>query len=326
MRMHRRATLALMASTLPALKAARAQTAPWPNRPIRMVIPWPPGQATDLAGRVIAQRLGEKLGQPVVPENRAGAGGTIGTDAVAKSAPDGYTLLAGSSGPFTISPLLQRLPYDTARDLAPIAMWGVSPYLLVVKADFPANTLAEFVALMKARPGHYSFGSSGTAATAHLIIEAFNARAGIEALHVPFAGSAPSMTALIGGQLSYSIETMAATYPLVRQGALKALGVSLKDGTSLARDIPPFARTPGFEGFDAGAWVGLVARAGTPTPIAERLAQEVEQGMADPAVRARFESISVEPVPRGPAAFATYLQEQRDLFQGIITRQNIRLD
>jgi tripartite-type tricarboxylate transporter receptor subunit TctC len=326
MRINRRATLALAASTLPALNVAQAQTAPWPNRPIRIVIPWPPGQATDLAGRVIAQRLSEKLGQPVVPENRAGAGGTIGTDVVAKSAPDGYTLLAGSSGPFTISPLLQRLPYDTARDLAPIAMWGVSPYLLVVRPDFPANTLQEFVALLKARPGHYTFGSSGRAATAHLIIEAFNARAGIDALHVPFAGSAPSMTALVGGQINYSIETMAGTFPLVRQGALKALGVSLKDGTSLAPDIVPFARSQGFEGFDAGAWVGLVARAGTPTAIAERLATEVEQGMADPTVRSRFESIFVEPVPRGPAAFAAYLQEQRDLFQGIITRQNIRLD
>jgi tripartite-type tricarboxylate transporter receptor subunit TctC len=324
--MHRRAALALMASTLPALKVAQAQQAPWPNRPIRMVIPWPPGQATDLAGRVIAQRLTEKLGQPVVAENRAGAGGTIGTDAVAKSAPDGYTLLAGSSGPFTIAPLLQRLPYDTTRDFAPIAMWGVSPYLLVVKPDFPANTVQEFIALLKARPGHYTFGSSGRAATAHLIIEAFNARAGVDALHVPFAGSAPSMTALIGGQIHYSIETLAATFPLVRQGALKALGISLKDGSTLAPNVQPFARVPGFEGFDAGAWVGLVARAGTPAPIAERLAQEVEQGMADPAVRSRFESIFVEPVPRGPAAFTAYLQEQRDLFQGIITRQNIRLD
>jgi tripartite-type tricarboxylate transporter receptor subunit TctC len=326
MRMHRRAALALMASTLPALKAAQAQTAPWPNRPIRIVIPWPPGQATDLAGRVIAQRLSERLGQPVVAENRAGAGGTIGTDAVAKSAPDGYTLLAGSSGPFTIAPLLQRLPYDTARDFAPIAMWGVSPYLLVVKPDFPANTVQEFVALLKARPGHYTFGSSGRAATAHLIIEAFNARAGVEALHVPFPGSAPSMTALIGGQIHYSIETMAATFPLVRQGALKALGISLKDGSTLAPNIVPFARVPGFEGFDAGAWVGLVARAGTPAPIAERLGQEIALGMADPTVRGRFESIFVEPVPRGPAAFGTYLEEQRALFQGIITRQNIRLD
>ena len=327
MNISRRRALALAASSLglPGIAAAQAQ-GPWPNRPIRMVIPWPPGQATDLAGRVIAQRLSEKLGQPVVAENRAGAGGTIGTDVVAKSAPDGYTLLAGSSGPYTIAPLLQRLPFDASRDLMPIAMWGVSPYLLVVKPDFPANTVQEFIALLKARPGHYTFGSSGRAATAHLIIEAFNARAGIDALHVPFPGSAPSMTALVGGQIHYSIETMAATYPLVRQGALKALGVSLKDGTSLARDILPFARTPGFEDFDAGAWVGLAARAGTPSAIADRLAQEVEQGMADPAVRGRFESIFVEPVPRGPAAFAAYLQEQTNLFQGIITRQNIRLD
>ena len=326
MRIQRRAALALIGSSLPAIAGAQAHQAPWPNRPIRMVIPWPPGQATDLAGRVIAQRLTEKLGQPVVAENRAGAGGTIGTDAVAKSAPDGYTLLAGSSGPYTIAPLLQRLPYDTTRDFAPIAMWGVSPYLLVVKPDFPANTIEEFVALLKARPGHYTFGSSGRAATAHLIIEAFNARAGVDALHVPFPGSAPSMTALVGGQIHYSIETLAATFPLVRQGALKALGISLKDGSSLAPGIRPFAASPGFEGFDAGAWVGLVARAGTPAPIAERLAQEVEQGMADPTVRGRFESIFVEPVPRGPAAFGTYLAEQRELFQGIIQRQNIRLD
>lgn len=326
MRMNRRAALALMASTLPALNAARAQQAPWPNRPIRLVIPWPPGQATDLAGRVMAQRLSERLGQPVVAENRAGAGGTIGTDAVAKSAPDGYTLLAASSGPYTIAPLLQRLPYDTTRDFAPIAMWGVSPYLLVVKPDFPANSVAEFVALLKARPGHYTFGSSGRAATAHLIIEAFNARAGVEALHVPFAGSAPSMTALVAGQIHYSIETLAATFPLVRQGALKALGISLKDGSALAPNVQPFARVPGFEGFDAGAWVGLAARAGTPAPIAERLAQEVGAAMADPEIRGRFDSIFVEASPRGPAAFATYLQEQRDLFQGIITRQNIRLD
>jgi tripartite-type tricarboxylate transporter receptor subunit TctC len=309
-----------------ALAVAPAYAQSYPTKAVRVIISFTPGSATDIVGRVLSAKLSEYWGQPVVAENRAGAGGTIGTDVVAKSAPDGYTLLAASSGPFTIAPLLQRLPFDAARDLLPIAMWGVSPYLLVVKPDFPANTVQEFVALLKTRPGHYTFGSSGRAATAHLIIEAFNARAGVEALHVPFPGSAPSMTALVGGQIHYSIETMAATYPLVRQGALKALGVSLKDGTGLARDIQPFARVPGFEGFDAGAWVGLAARAGTPAPIADRLAQEVEQGMADPAVRGRFESIFVEPVPRGPAAFATYLREQTALFQGIITRQNIRLD
>ncbi|MEO3473625.1 tripartite tricarboxylate transporter substrate binding protein [Roseomonas sp. CAU 1739] len=322
----RRAALTLMAGVLPGISAAQAQ-APWPNRPIRMVIPWPPGQATDLAGRVIAQRLQERLGQPVVPENRAGAGGTIGADVVAKAAPDGYTLLAGSSGPLTISPLLQRLPFDATRDIAPIAMFGVSPYLLVVKPDFPARTIQEFIALLKARPGHYTFGSSGTAATAHLIIEAFNAAAGIEALHVPFAGSAPSMTALMGGQINYSIETMAATWPLVRQGALRALGISLADGSSLAPGVEPFAKQPGaLAGFDAGAWVGLMGPAGLPAPIVERLAAEVVDGMAQPEIRSRFESISVEPIPRAGAAFTTYLQGQRALFQGIIQRANIRLD
>jgi len=319
------AAVALLSLALPGLAAAQAPAA-WPSRPIRLVIPWPPGQATDLAGRVIAQRLAERLGQPVVAENRAGAGGTIGTDAVAKSAPDGYTLLAASSGPYTIAPLLQRLPYDTTRDFAPIAMFGVSPYLLVVKPDFPARTTQEFIAALRARPGHYTFGSSGRAATAHLIIEAFNARAGIEALHVPFAGSAPSMTALLGGQIHYSIETLAATSPLVRQGTLRALGISLAGGSTLAPEAEPFARVPGLEGFDAGAWVGLAARAGTPAAITDRLAAEVAAAMDDPAVRARFEGIGVEPVRRGGAAFATYLAEQRALFQGIIERQNIRLD
>jgi tripartite-type tricarboxylate transporter receptor subunit TctC len=320
----RRSALTLAAAAaLPGLAAAQA---PWPSRPMRLVIPWPPGQATDLAGRVMAQYLSERLGQPVVPENRAGAGGTIGTDAVAKAAPDGYTILAASSGPVTIAPLLQRVPFDPVRDLAPVAMIGISPYLLVVKPDFPARTTQEFIALLRARPGHYTFGSSGTAATAHLVAEAFNARAGVQALHVPFSGSAPSMTALVGGQLHYSIETLAATLPLVRQGALRALGISLKGGSTLAPGVEPFARLPGLEGFDAGAWLGIMVPTGTPLPIIERLATEVSAGVALPAVRSRIESISVEPVQRGTAEFTAYLREQRELFQGIIRSANIRLD
>jgi tripartite-type tricarboxylate transporter receptor subunit TctC len=321
--LHRRAALILGAGTLATPALAQA---PWPNRPIRMVIPWPPGQATDLAGRVMAQHLSERLGQPVVPENRAGAGGTIGTDAVAKAAADGYTILAGSSGPVTIAPLLQRVPFDPERDLAPVAMIGVSPYLLVVRPDFPARTVQEFIALLRARPGHYTFGSSGTAATAHLIIEAFNARARVEALHVPFQGSAPSMTALVGGQINYSIETLAATNPLVRQGALRALGISLEAGSTLAPGVEPFARVPGLEGFDAGAWLGVMVPSGTPQPVVARLAAEVNAGMQLPAVRSRIESISVEPVERGTEAFAAYLRDQRALFQGIIRSANIRLD
>ncbi|MBW6400619.1 tripartite tricarboxylate transporter substrate binding protein [Roseomonas sp. HJA6] len=323
----RRLALALAVALLSLPGLAAAQQAPWPNRPIRMVIPWPPGQATDLAGRVIAQRLQERLGVPVVPENRAGAGGTIGSDVVAKAAPDGYTLLAGSSGPLTISPLLQRLPYDAQHDFTAIAMFGVSPYLLVVKPDFPAQTIQDFIALVRSRPGHYTFGSSGTGATAHLITEAFNAAAGLDALHVPFAGSAPEMTALIGGQITYGIETMAATWPLVRQGALRALGISLAGGSTLAPGVVPFATQPGaLQGFDAGAWVGLMGPANLPAAITERLAVVVVEGMAAPEVRSRFEGISVEPIPRGTGPFTTYLAEQRALFQAIIQRNNIRLE
>ncbi|MBR0670275.1 Bug family tripartite tricarboxylate transporter substrate binding protein [Neoroseomonas soli] len=325
MKIARRHALALAASTL-SLPGIAAAQAPWPNRPIRMVIPWPPGQATDLAGRVMAQHLQDRLGVPVVPENRAGAGGTIGTDAVAKAAPDGYTILAASSGPVTIAPLLQRVPFDAEKDLAPVAMMGISPYLLVVKPDFPARTTQEFIALLRARPGHYTFGSSGTAATAHLIAEAFNARARVEALHVPFQGSSPSMTALMGGQIHYSIETLAATNPLVRQGNLRALGISLAGGSSLAPGVEPFARVPGLEGFDAGAWLGVMVPGGTPRPIVDRLAAEVATGVADPAVRGRIESISVEPIARGSDDFAAYLRGQRELFQNIIRSANIRLD
>ncbi len=328
MPMARRRALAFAAAlcATPRLASAQAQ-GPWPNRPIRLVIPWPPGQATDLAGRVIAQRLQERLGVAVVPENRAGAGGTIGSDVVAKAAPDGYTLLAGSSGPITISPLLQRLPYDSQRDFTAIAMFGVSPYLLVVKPDFRAETIQDFITLVRSRPGHFTFGSSGTGATAHLIAEAFNAAAGLDALHVPFAGSAPSMTALVGGQISYAIETMAATWPLVRQGALRALGISLSGGSSLAPGVAPFASLGGaLQGFDLGAWVGLMGPAHLPAPIAERLGEEVVAAMAVPEIRGRFESISVEPQPRATAPFTTYLQEQQALFRSVIQRANIRIE
>ena len=195
---------------------------PYPNRPLRVVIPWPPGQATDLVGRVIAQKLSEVLGQPAVADNRAGAGGMIGTDFVAKAAPDGYTILVASSGPVTINPLLQKAAYDVDRDLLPVAMMGVSPYLLVTSTQFPATSAREFVELVKSNPGKYSFASSGSGATAHLVAEWFNMRAGLSATHVPYKGSAPALTDVAGGQVTYATETIAATMPLIRAGKLAA--------------------------------------------------------------------------------------------------------
>ena len=200
--------------------AGSAAAQQYPNRAVRMVIPWPPGQATDLVGRVVAEKLAQLLGQPVVPDNKPGAGGMIGTDFVAKAAPDGYTLLAGSSGPVTINPLLQKTQYDPERDLLPVAKIGVSPYVLVTNPAFPANDIKEFLALVRANPGKYTFASSGTGATAHLVAEYFNNLAGIKATHVPYKGSAPALADVVGGQVAYMVETVAATMPLVRGGRL----------------------------------------------------------------------------------------------------------
>src|SRR5688572_25370535 len=196
----------------------------YPARPIRMIVPWPPGQATDLAGRVVAIKLSELLGQQVIADNRPGAGGMIGTDLAAKATPDGYTLLAASSGPVTINPLLQKVPFDPIRDLAPVANVGLSPYILVTGVKFPAANVKEFLALVKANPGKYSFASSGTGATAHLVAELFNGRAGLRVTHVPYKGSAPAMIDVISGEIAYALETMAATMPHIKAGRLRGYG------------------------------------------------------------------------------------------------------
>ncbi|MES2710108.1 MAG: tripartite tricarboxylate transporter substrate binding protein, partial [Pseudomonadota bacterium] len=222
--MHRR-TLGLAMPALALAPTASAQ-APWPSRPLRMIIPWPPGQATDLIGRLVAAHLSERLGQPVVPDNRPGATGMIGTDLVAKAPPDGYTLLSASGGPITFAPLVQRTPYEPERDLSPIITFGVSPYLLVVRRDFPATNGREFLARLRAEPGKYTFCSSGTGGTQHLVCAVFNAMAGVNVLHVPYQGSGAAMASLLNGTVDFGMETPAGANALVQQGSIRALGQS----------------------------------------------------------------------------------------------------
>lgn len=298
----------------------------YPNRAVRMVIPWPPGQATDLVGRVVAEKLSQLLGQPVVPDNKPGAGGMIGTDFAAKAAPDGYTLLAGSSGPVTINPLLQKTQYDPERDLLPVAKIGVSPYVLVTNPAFPASDIKEFLALVRANPGKYTFASSGTGATAHLVAEYFNNLAGIKATHVPYKGSAPALADVIGGQVAYMVETVAATMPLVRGGRLKAFGVSLEKGSKLTPGIEPLAVTANLPGFDAGAWLGLMVPAGTPKPIVDRLAASMETMMQTPDMQERLSKVGLEVDYRRAEAFAEDLKLQRERFTDIIRKGNIKID
>ncbi|WP_431281241.1 Bug family tripartite tricarboxylate transporter substrate binding protein [Humitalea sp. 24SJ18S-53] len=323
--MRRRTLLLATTLALPAIHA-RAQGAPYPNRPIRMIIPWPPGQATDLMGRVAGQLITDALGQPVVSENRPGAGGMIGTDAAAKSTPDGYTLLAASSGPVTINPLLQRVPFDPEKDLTSVAILGLSPYLLVVRPGFPATDMASFIAALKAAPGRYTFATSGTGATAHLISEYFNRGAGVEAVHVPFAGSGPALTSVLGGQVDYAIDTVAATGPLVRQGAVRTFGMSLTRPSVLAPGVPTIAEAAGIPGFNASAWLGVMAPGATPRPVIDRLSDAIKRGMANPTTQERLVAMGIEPEFRDTAAMAAHLRDQREVFSTIIRTAGIRLE
>ncbi len=298
----------------------------YPNRPVRIIIPWPPGQATDLVGRVLAQELTKIFGQQVIADNRAGAGGMMGTDVAAKATPDGYTILAASSGPVTVNPLLQKTPFDVDRDLLPVANVGLSPYLLVTNPQFPAANLREFLALVKANPGKYSFASSGTGATAHLIAEWFNGRAGLKVTHVPYKGSSPALTDVIGGQIAYAIETLAATMPHVKSGRLKAYGVSLAKGSVLAPGIEPLATGANLPGFDVGAWIGVMVPAGTPKPIVDRIASAVEKSMQSPEVRERIAAVGLEVDYRRGEEFTRYLKEQKARFADIIKTGNIKVE
>ena len=298
----------------------------YPNRAVRMIVPWPPGQATDLGGRLVAQYLSDAFGKPVVPDNRPGAGGMIGTDVVAKSAPDGYTLLAASSGPITISPLLQKTAYDVDRDFVPVAKIGVSPYVLVTATSFPAANAREFVALLRSNPGKYSFASSGVGASAHLITEWFNNTAGLQVTHVPYKGSSQALSDVMSGQVAYAIETAAAVMPLVRSGRLKAYGVSLAKGSAMTPGVEPFASGANMPGFDVGGWMGVMVPAGTPKAIVDRLASAIDTAMQKPEARERLNALGFEVDYRRPDDFARDLKFQQTRFGEIIKKGNIKIE
>jgi tripartite-type tricarboxylate transporter receptor subunit TctC len=307
------------------LAAGVAAAQSYPNRPVRVVVPWPPGQATDIAARIIAAKLQDSLGQPFVIENKPGAGGAIGTEAVAKAPGDGYTLLAASSGPISIMPNLQKTPYDPLKDLAPVSVTCTNSFALVTRADFPATNAREFVALVKANPDKFAFSSSGTGATAHLIAELFNSMAGIKARHVPYKGSAPALTDVMNGQIDYTLETVAAVQPHVRSGKLKLLGVTFAKGSSAFPEAPPLAKAADIPGYDIGAWIGYAASPGTPKEITQKLAAEIGKAVRDAQVRERMLSLGLEPTSMTPDEMAAFLKREQQRYGDIIRAANITI-
>lgn len=319
--MHR---ITLFLAALVTSSAVSAQT--YPDRAVRVIVPWPPGQATDLVARITAQKLSESFGQPFVIENKAGAGGQIGTDFVAKAAPDGYTLLAASAGPITVSPLLQKVPYDVDKHFAFVHLFGVSPYVLVTNPSFPANNAREFIALVRANPGKYSFSSSGAGAAAHLITEWFNSHAQLKATHVPYKGSSPALIDVMNGQIAYTMETMVATSPYVKSGKLKAFGVSISRRSVVLPDVPTLIEGADLKGFDIGAWLGWMFPVGTPPAIVARISGATEKALQVPDTRDKITSIGLEIDSRGSDAFAVYLKEQQAKFRDIIKTGNIKIE
>ena len=282
----------------------------YPAKPIRFVVAFPPGGGTDIIARVIAQKLSERLAQQVVVDNRPGAGGNIGTDIVAKSAPDGYTMLMGSAGPLAINAsLFAKMPFDPIKDLAPVTLAASTPNVLVVHPSLPARTVKELIALARARPGEINFASSGHGTPAHLAGELFNSMAGVKLVHVPYKGAAPALADLLGGQVQLMFSTMPPALPHVKDGKLRALAVTSRKRSPAAPDLPTLDEAA-LAGFEAITWHGVVVPAGTPTTVIALLNREIVAILHLPEVVERLSGQGAEAVGSTPAEFAAYIRSE----------------
>jgi tripartite-type tricarboxylate transporter receptor subunit TctC len=314
----------LLALVLLALAgASQAQT--WPTRPVKLIVPFAAGGTTSILARALADKLVPLLGQPVVVDNRPGAGGNVGMDAVAKSEPDGYTLLMGPIG-LAINPALYtKMSFDPVKDLAPIGLYAGVPNILVVHPSVPAQSLKELIALFKAHPGKYNYASNGNGTSSHLAAEMLKSSAGVDIVHIPYKGGAPAMADLLAGQVTMLFDQMPAVMPQVKAGKVRALGVSSAQRSAAAPDVPSLAEA-GLPGFDMTVWFGLLAPARTPPAVLQRVNAEMGKVLQDAEFRTFLAGLGVTPLGGSPEAFASFIQAETQRWAQVVKASGARID
>jgi tripartite-type tricarboxylate transporter receptor subunit TctC len=322
-----RASLAAAGTGLGALPAVvRAQAAEWPTRGIRIIVPFGPGSTPDVLARLVADRLGPALKQTVIVDNRPGAGGNVGTDAVAKAAPDGYTIGASITGPLVNNTVLYRkLPYDPFRDLVPITLAATQPNVLAVSSELGVGSVRELMDLLRRNPGKYNYASVGAGTVAHLSMELIKARTGTFIVHVPYNASPAAVLSILQGDTHMASLAPLAVIPQVRAGKLKALAVTTRERSVFVPEVPTF-KEAGIADIEATAWIGMVAPARTPQPIVDRLNQEIVAILKDPGVAEKLRAVYMDPVGNSQQAFAAFMQDELRRWSPIIRRAGVTID
>ncbi|SPR98792.1 Bug family tripartite tricarboxylate transporter substrate binding protein [Cupriavidus taiwanensis] len=320
----RRQALIALAAACAAGASASAFAQPWPARPLRMVVPFPPGSSPDLIARILTEKLATALGQPVVVENRPGAGGNIGTGMVARAAPDGYTLLFTINGPLVTAPTLSRnLNYDPFRQLAPVTLVATSPNVLVVDARLPVHNLREFVALARSRPGELNYGSPGNGSASHLAMEQLKAMAGVDLQHVPYPGFPQIATAMVGGQVQAAFMVPAIAMPQVNAGKLRVLAVTTTGRTAVLPSVPTVAES-GYPGFEAISWQAVLAPAGTPQAVIDRLYRELVAIIGSADVRDKMRAQYFVPAGTAPASLRQTMASEKARWDKVIRAAGVQ--
>jgi tripartite-type tricarboxylate transporter receptor subunit TctC len=316
------AFVAMASATM--MSASHAET--YPSKPIKLIVPFPPGGTTDLLARIVAERLPSALGQTVVVDNRAGAGGMLGTDALAKSAPDGYTIGMATASTHGVNPAVQKkIAYDAQKDFAPIARIATVPNVMVVHPSVNAKTIAEFVALAKKEPGKLSFASPGSGSVGHLVGELFKSAAQVDMVHIPYKGAGPALNDTIGGQVQALYDNLPTSLPHIQAGKLRALAVASERRSAVLPDVPTFSEAK-LSAVNEPAWFGIVAPAATPPAVLSKLQIAIDTVMKQAETRARFEKIGAEPVNDSPEKFAQHIAKEIADYRAVAQRAKIEIE